>query len=395
VNPIGVLHVIDTLEVGGAERMAMNLVNCLPRERYRPYLCTTRRAGSLVARVRPDVTIVNLARRNRFDLAPLKRIADFVRTHDIRLLHAHGPALFVSKAATICVPGTTLIWHAHYGGLPAQNRRALLYRLACRGATVITVNEGLAIWARERLCVPPTRVHYLQNFVEKPDSERPASKLPGEPGFRVACLANIRAEKDHLTLLRCFAVVVRRFPRAHLLLIGAPSDQNYYGLVSKCVAELGLCGQVSFLGPVEDVYTVLKACDVGVLSSATEGLPMALLEYGIAGLATVATRVGQCPQVLDDGRAGILVDPRSPAALASALEGMLGSSDMRATLGAALQKHIEHNYSETAVVSELCRIYNNIVSEAHAPIGVGKNKEVSRQALPCAEHTSERLTSHR
>jgi glycosyltransferase involved in cell wall biosynthesis len=367
VNPIGVLHVIDTLEVGGAERMAVNLVNCLPRERYRPYLCTTRRSGSLVTKVRSDVTLINLARRNRFDLAPLKRIADFVRKHDIRLLHAHGPALFFSKVTTICVPGTTLIWHAHYGGLPSQNWRAVLYRLACTGATVITVNEELAIWARERLCVPAARVHYLQNFVEKPDSERRASDLPGESGFRVACLANIRAEKDHLTLLRAFATVVRRFPRAHLLLIGAPSNQNYYGLVLKCVADLGLSGQVSFLGPVEDVYDVLKACDVGVMSSATEGLPMALLEYGVAGLPTVATRVGQCPPVLNDGKAGILVDARSPKALAGALEDLLESPERRQVLGEAFRDHIGRNYATSTAVGQLCRIYDDLCSHTDLP----------------------------
>lgn len=361
MNSVGVLHLIDTLDVGGAERAAVNLVNCLPRERYRPYLCTTRRTGSLLNSVHSDVIILNLARRNRFDLGALSLIKSFVREHEIRILHAHGPAVFFSKLVAMCVPGTTLIWHAHYGGLSSQNLKSLLYRVACSGATIITVNENLSAWARERLGVSPERVHYLQNFVEKPQSDFVSRELPGEAGFRIACVANIRAEKDHLTLLRSFATVLKRYPKAHLLLIGSPSDREYYDLVCKSVADFGLSKNVSFLGPVEDVHSVLRACDIGVMSSAIEGLPMALLEYGIAGLSTVATRVGQCAQVLNNGRAGILVDSRSARELARALEHLLEFPERRRAFGAMFREHVEQNYSPTAVLTKLSRIYENLL----------------------------------
>jgi glycosyltransferase involved in cell wall biosynthesis len=368
MNPVGVLHLIDSLDIGGAERAAVNLVNCLPRDRYHPYLCMTRRSGSLLNSVHSDVTLLDLARRSRFDLAALGVIKAFVRKHKIRILHAHGPAVFFSKVVAMCVPGTILIWHAHYGGLDSQNVKSLLYRVACAGATIITVNENLATWARKRLHVPPGRVHYLQNFVEKPRSDFVHSGLPGEAGFRIAYVANIRAEKDHVTLLRAFKFVLEKHPRAHLLLVGSPSDREYYELVCKCVAEFGLSKSVSFLGPVEDVYSVLKACDIGVLSSAIEGLPMALLEYGIAGLPTVATRVGQCAQVLNNGHAGILVNSRSARDLARALEHLLAFPERRRSFGAMFREHVEQNYSSTAVVAKLSRIYENLLSSEPDPI---------------------------
>ena len=367
MDPVGVLHLIDSLDVGGAERAAVNLVNNLPRDRYHPYLCTTRRSGSLVNSVHSDVTVLDLARRSRFDLAALEVIKAFVRKHKIRVLHAHGPAVFLSKVVTMCVPGTILIWHAHYGGLSSQNLRSLLYRIACAGATIITVNENLATWARKRLHVPPGRVHYLQNFVEKPQSDLVYSGLPGEAGFRIAYVANIRAEKDHVTLLRAFKIVLEKHSCAHLLLVGSPSDREYYDLVCKCVTDFGLSKNVSFLGPVEDVYSVLRACDIGVLSSAIEGLPMALLEYGIAGLPTVATRVGQCAQVLNNGRAGILVDSRSARELARALEHFLSFPERRQSFGAMFREHVERNYSSTAVVAKLSLIYENLLQSQPNP----------------------------
>ena len=98
--PIGVMHVIDTLEAGGAERMAVNLVNALPRDQFQAYLCATRRAGPLAELVASDVATVFLHRRSRFDARALRRLAQFIRDRDIRLLHAHETSLFISAAGS-------------------------------------------------------------------------------------------------------------------------------------------------------------------------------------------------------------------------------------------------------------------------------------------------------
>jgi glycosyltransferase involved in cell wall biosynthesis len=352
------MHLVDTLAVGGAELLAVNLVNHLPRDRYRPYLCTTRQTGPLLSRVQSDVTCLHLSRRNRFDLLALRKLIRFVRQQNIQLLHAHGSALFVAKVVTMCVPATKLIWHAHYGRLASENHRALLFRAACKKATVIAVNEELAHWARHRLCIASDRVHYLRNFVIECVEDSPAKDLPGESGSRVVCVANIRPEKDQLTLIRAFAMTVQKFPEAHLLLVGSVKDRRYQMLLQENIDRLGLNDQISFVGLRSDIYSVLNACDVGVLSSVMEGLPMALLEYGTVGLPTIATRVGQCPDVLDDGRAGILVDPQSPKELSRALEGMLESPEIREALGATFRNHIAYNYGSDAVISELSRVYD-------------------------------------
>ena len=73
--------------------------------------------------------------------------------------------------------------------------------------------------------------------------------------------------------------------------------------VQERIQQHGLESHVFLLGSRSDVPSILSGCDIGVLSSASEGMPLALLEYGVAGLPTVATRVGQVPEILDEGRA--------------------------------------------------------------------------------------------
>jgi glycosyltransferase involved in cell wall biosynthesis len=106
---------------------------------------------------------------------------------------------------------------------------------------------------------------------------------------------------------------------------------------------------------------VLKSCEIGVLSSASEGFPLALLEYGMAGLAVVATRVGKCEEVLDNGSAGVLVPPSAPRALGGAIVSLLQSPDRRRELGDRLGKLVRENYSAARAISQVLRIYGSVL----------------------------------
>jgi glycosyltransferase involved in cell wall biosynthesis len=128
-------------------------------------------------------------------------------------------------------------------------------------------------------------------------------------------------------------------PDAHLLLVGDFSDKVYCDSVIQRVGELALGEHVSYLGARQDIPAILRACDIGVLGSRSEGLPLALLEYGMAEMATVVTNVGQCPEVVDGGAAGILVPPASSQALADALRSLLISPERRRGVRDRLQRN--------------------------------------------------------
>ncbi|MGH9841786.1 MAG: glycosyltransferase [Blastocatellia bacterium] len=356
------LHLTDTLAVGGAERVAVNLANLLPRDRYRVFFCATRGEGPLSAQLAPDVKKICLSRRWRFDLAALRRLIRFIRENDIRLLHAHATALLIAMQASMAPPFPRVIWHDHFGRYATEERPVAIYRLLTRRVSgVISVNQPLADWAMNRLRVPGDRVWYVPNFAADAAGNREAMLLPGVEGKRIVCVANFRPEKDHLTLFRALAQVVARDAGAHLVLAGAINDRVHFAAVEEEIARLKLWGHVTMLHGLDDVSPVLCGADIGVLSSASEGLPLALLEYGKAGLPAVATAIGQCPEVLDEGRAGILVPPHDPAELADALLGLLGSAGRRTALGEAFRRRVEQRYSPNAAIAQIRRIYDLIL----------------------------------
>ncbi len=357
-STIGLMHITDSLAAGGLERVAVNLANLMPRSQYQTHLCTTRCEGPLSELVAEDVGRLQLNRKRRFEKQAIDRLVDYVREHRIEILHAHGSALLIARTAAMFKPHPQVYWHDHFGRYAVEERPAWIYRLLTRGvAGVFAVNEPLACWSRDRLRVPADRVWYLPNFAcETPPTELP-DELPGVAGYRIVCVANLRPEKDHLTLLDAMATVVSKVPQAHLLIVGAVNDAEYESKIKQKIRQCALGQHVSLLGPRRDIPAVMRACDIGVLSSMSEGLPLSLLEYGLAGLPTVATRVGQCPEVLLDGACGLLVSCGCPQEMSAALQQLLESEPRRAELSQAFQQRLQSNFSAQAAIDRVSEVY--------------------------------------
>ncbi len=362
MTPPGVMHLVDALDAGGAERVAVNLVNLLARKGYPAHLCTTRRDGVLDALVDPGVERLRLARRSTIDLGALAALSAYNRRHRVAILHAHQTSLFLATAASFLPPYPRVVWHDHFGRHGVEERPTWLYRtVARRASVVISVSRPLADWATSQLGLSPDRVRYVPNFVCNPAPGR-VPDLPGTPGSRLVAVANFRPQKDHLTLLRAMRQVAAAAPEAHLLLIGEDADPPHAARVRAMVAELGLNRSVSLLGARQDVAAVLRGADIGILSSASEGLPLALLEYGYAALPVVATSVGECAEVLEHGKAGVLVPPGNPDALADAILGLLADPVRRTRLAEELHRHVTRAFSAEAGLAAVIDIYDMLVA---------------------------------
>jgi len=363
MSHIGVMHITDTLDAGGSERVAVNIANLLPRQEYEIHLCTTRRDGPLADFLTRDVKRLHLNRKRRLDIQELWRLVDHIRRNHIQILHAHGTSLFTAALASLFPPHPAIVWHDHFGRYAVEDRPSWLYRLAARRVGgVIAVNQPLAEWARQQLRVPAHRVWYVPNFVcdVKPNGELP--KLPGSAGQRIVCVANLRPQKDHVTLLSAMALTIQQMPNAHLLLVGESGDAPYFKIIKEKLLQQGLEQNVSLLGGRRDVSSILEGCDIGVLSSASEGLPLALIEYGMAGLPAVATRIGQCAEVLDEGRAGVLIPPAAPDKLAEVLLSLLRSPELRKGFGKRFRRRVEECYSPENSIRQICGVYDTVLS---------------------------------
>ena len=364
MTPLRVLQLVDALRSGGAERMAVNIANHLPQDQFESYLATTVNTGLYQPLIMPHVRQFHTSGKLFIDPRTLGWLVNLIKREQISLLHVHGIDLFMAVQAATLLPRLPVIWHDHYGRQDTRQRPVWAYFLATRRVDgILSVSQPLRDWAIQTIAFPANRVTYLSNFIfpgNHPSIDE--QSLPGQRPYRMACVANLRPQKDHLTLLSAMRLVVNQCPQAHLILMGEMRDASYAQTIREMISRLNLGANVSFLGTRPDVPEILEASDIGVLSSSSEGLPLALIEYGMAKLGVVCTSVGECPRVLREGQLGLLVPPSDPQALAAALIDLLSHPEKRQQLGNDLAEIVQREYSPEARIAQLVDFYYKILA---------------------------------
>ncbi|MDC8006309.1 glycosyltransferase [Aureisphaera galaxeae] len=347
-----VLQLIDSLEAGGAERVAVSLANALSREIDKSYLCATRKEGLLKSSLHEDVGYLFLSRKRTVDPSAVLRLRSFIKRNGIDVVHAHSTSFFLATQLKMVYPKFRLVWHTHYGNRVTTTREQNkpLYYSSRYFESIVAVNEPLRDWCLKTL--KTQNVHYLPNFVP---AEKVVQGPISEREKQVICVANLKEPKNHMNLLKAFKKVHVQFPDWKLLLVGKDFEDEYSTELNNYLDANDLNPAVQKLGQRDDVATLLSTAAIGVLSSDHEGLPMALLEYGAAGLAVITTNVGQCAEVLNGN--GRVVFTNDSDTLATALIAYISDENMRKTKAESFRQHISENYTTKAVIPKLLAMY--------------------------------------
>jgi glycosyltransferase involved in cell wall biosynthesis len=363
LGKIRIIHLVDTLEPGGAERVAVNIINSLPSEKFERFLCATRQGGPLFNELKKDVIYLDLKKKSTFDFHAIFKLLRFITINKIQIIHAHSSSLFVSMIMKFLSPSLKVIWHNHNGSIEKSIPLMFLYKKFLKKVDfVITVNHELEEWSKKSLGVAPQKSRFVPNFIIK-SSEIAIENFPGSENLRIVCVANLRPVKDHITLIKAMRIVCNKFPGVHLILLGNNLDQDYSSLIFKEINKFNLQPNVSWLGSVNNVQSYLRYCNIGVLSSISEGLPISLLEYGLIGLPVVVTNVGQCAEVVDYGEAGILVEPKQPELFAQAIIFLLENESIRNDIAVKFHNIVINKYSSQAVIPNIIKIYDQVLTQ--------------------------------
>jgi glycosyltransferase involved in cell wall biosynthesis len=168
-------------------------------------------------------------------------------------------------------------------------------------------------------------------------------------------------------MIAAFARLSTEHPASQLLLVGEGSLRDE---VVRLVQARGLGERIRLLGVRRDVPEVLSAADGYVLSSAWEGMPVALLEAASVELPIVATRVGGVPEVVEDGSTGLLIPPGDPLALAEAMARIESlSSEARELMGRRGRLLIEERYGTDRILQMWDRIYSECANVSRDAAG--------------------------
>lgn len=355
-----VLQLIDSLETGGAERVAINIANSLSSKIENSFLCSTRKEGPLKSSISSDVNFLFLNKKGTIDLKAIMRLRRFVKSNKIDIIHAHSTSFFLATLIKGLYPKVKIVWHDHYGNSDYLEERASRGLVFCSRyfSQVFSVNKKLEHWGKENL--NGGNVSYLPNFAVR-NAEKAVTELKGESRKRIVCLANLRPQKDHFTLIDTFAEVVKKHPEWTLHCVGKDLSDDYSEAVKNRIEALNLKSKVFIYGNKIDTVNILGQCEIGVLSSKSEGLPLSLLEYGLSNLAIVTTNVGECSQVVTHKENGLLVPVKNNEALKMALVFLIENEKNRKNYAVQFHSHILQNYSEKEQMLQVINAYREIL----------------------------------
>ncbi|MFN8179476.1 MAG: glycosyltransferase [bacterium] len=374
-GPATVLFLLPALVVGGAERQIAALAQALDRRRFRPLVACQHALGPVAEEIeRAGIPVRLLSGRSRADLAFFARLATLLRRERVRILVSHGFSTGVAARLVGPLAGTPVrILAEHSTGerdmSPARHRINRV--LAPLGTAWVAVAHGQRDYLLRVKGIPEARLRVIPNGIDAAPFRGVVAReaVRAEWGFppeaRVAgILAALRPEKDHKTFLLAARFVADELPAARFVLVGdGPRRED----LAREAAVLDLADRVVLAGPRKDVAAVLSAFDVSVLCSTdVETFPLAFLESMASGLPLVGTKVGGLPEMIAEGRNGLLVRSRDPRGLADAMLALLRDPDLARRYGEESRRRVESEFSLERMVRAWEDLFIELLPSAEA-----------------------------
>jgi glycosyltransferase involved in cell wall biosynthesis len=361
-----VLLLINTFDIGGAERVYLQLARGLAQRGCRVIAaCLQVRSGRVASELQDSpVEVMDLHMYGKLDALVIARLARALRRERVSvlytfLIHSHVIGRLAARLARTPVVLSSQQIMGWEGSLTEWTNR-----FTARWCTaVVGVSGNVTRYLIDRVGIPPDKVVTIYNCVDVSRFNNRSVVHAPRTGPVIGSIARLNAEKDHRTLLRAFAIVVRQCPAARLLLAGDGPEREPLEALAH---ELGVSHAVEFLGHVSDVRDVHARLDIYVQSSHVEGMPVAVLEALAAGLPVVAARVGGNEEAVIDRVCGLLVPPRDPQAMADAVRRLVDNPDEARCLGEAGRRHIVSRFGADAAVDATVQLIHRLLREAAA-----------------------------
>lgn len=349
-----ILHVIDSLEQGGAERVLVDLANAsVASGRYRVSVCITREEGILAAALDARINVEVVRRKTRLDWRGMRRLVRHIHARKIDVLHAHNRSTFSLLAALKAVGQIRhpILLHDHWG-IDEETNTPLWFKLGGRHllSAYVGAYDDLARWA-QGIGVPSRKTYVAENAL---DLERIRSAPPADLrhefgigqdvriGLFVGGLRRVKGLHDLIgAVSRC-----SEYDNIKIVVIGGERDPVYVRECKALSSRLEVDGSFLYVGERSDVPALIRGADFGIIASLREAGPLTLIEFMAAGLPVIATRVGAVAnRAAKEGIPGIVKpgDVEGMAAELDALDRM--SAEHRAARG-ALGNYVANKFFE-------------------------------------------------
>lgn len=369
-QPLRVLYVSPRATMGGPERLTLDLLALHDRAVVEPAVCFLE-DGPLADLCRQELGVTtyvvpaSVRDRTRPGRRAVRAIADVVALSRTELVHSATAAGHLAGGRAARKAGVPAFWFQH---------RIATWRHHVDRAAAF-VKSRLIMATSERAAEHQHRVNPMRrSIVVVP----PGTRLPSEPRearrergraalgiagdlFVAGVLGRLLPEKDHATVLKAAASLLRARP-ARLVLLGAPppsASQRYADDLRSLAAELGIADRVTFAGSRADMEDCLAALDVAVCAASRKPFSITAVEVLAAGTPLVAGAEAGVAEIVTPGRDALVFPTGDHEALATMLLALCDGPDRRAALGAEGERTARQRFDVSSMVRTIEGLYQS------------------------------------
>jgi L-malate glycosyltransferase len=361
---IKITHILLSLEYGGAEKVAVNLINKIQGNGFNFSVCALDKLGGLENELGKGIKVECMHRRKGIDFTLPIRLSKAIKRLSPDIVHIHNPTPLLYGAIATKLAGSPRVIVTQHGKILKENRNRRLFTKRLSGSLdkTIAVSDDVANYLNGSCGIKnEIIINGIDETIYKKDE---AKRILGRLQFGfddeivIGHVARLSPEKDQETLLKAFAQVAKQIDKARLVIVG---DGRLRDGLWALGCGLGLKDKVIFAGEQKDIPAYLNIFDLFALSSVREGTSLTLLEAMATQLPIVATDVGGNSKVVVNNETGILVPPKDPDRLAEVMLYLIEHPGLRENMGRAARQRVEKEFSLTRMAHEYARVYRELV----------------------------------
>jgi len=373
---IRLLHIINTLQNGGAELLLLQTLKGLNKKIFSPAVCSVFGGNDLVPLFKNEhIPVFDLGLKHRSEiLIGVSRLRRILIRNRIDILHTHLFEASILGRVSAKLSGRTKIITTQHNmfennqRLTCQVRKWMDKKTSRWNCAHVAVSAAVKDDIKRNLCVPHAiEVIYNGVLPRTFDKSKVEMRLQirneiGIPhdAFVFSNVGRLHEEKGHEYLIRAFNALRKRYTYAVLIIAG---DGPNIEALKKLALDFNLLGKhLFFLGRVEDPYPILMSSDVFVIPSIYEGFGMAAIEAMQVGIPVIASDTGGLREIIMKDNNGQLVPPRDVQALTDAMQQLIENDELRSRYSQSGPKTVEKHFLLHQNIEKLERLYLSVSS---------------------------------
>jgi glycosyltransferase involved in cell wall biosynthesis len=278
-----ILQIIDKLDIGGAERVFVDMCNILQEHQQDvTAMLLLENKGELVSELK--VRLISLNRKNKWSLNTMYRCSKIIKKYDVIHCHFRHVYRYIALVKKIFFIKSKIILHDHYGSIDIDKSVPFLFDSFLKPDYYIGVSKSLTEWAETKLKVAPENIFLLENIIIQHKSKQQLAER-----YDLILVSNIKKVKNNL-----FGVKIAAQINKSLLLVGQNQDNTYF---QKTKSEIKT-DNIVINSDITEVQTILHNAQLGLHTSISETGPLVLIEYLAQGLPFLAYETGEVAKIL-------------------------------------------------------------------------------------------------